>query len=784
MASWFLQTGLESGVMVGANALGKKWYNWTGNTLMGTGEGMTMNVLKAEQYGTMQAFIEPFLGKGYFKGSAIGQALDTARTLKTKSLGSLDDAMELSGTYSRTNMGESEVKQMFLGKEITMAPGINAEMTKIFPELLGLEKNKVGEIMKVLFNGYGFIHSAAGRALITEDQAFRILFERRELFKLAALRAEKIVRHELGDALATTTKSEFNRLVTVKQEQIIINPPDDITQAVAKVAQIGLMQEKLPSGLRRIERFRDKTSDIKAAKDASVREKLSKAGQNIAVNLSKNFVSSKTNFMRTAVNIVNQQLYERGPLKPLKVFLNPEQKAKWASGDQAFRQEVLAKTVSGSALLTLGYGLGNSWGETGNTIYTKGIDSYDPSNFYLNQVEGTGGPEIYKRNEDGTETSYSLARLDPLNYSLMLGSILGNARQKYLESMAEAVRLPDGSEGILEQDSIDEFEEWDNKLFYALGHWLTQLPMIKPVKDTLQTIAPVMSGSPNAPLDKRLAKELAAWGTYLNPLDNGLTGIRKSLHKTFNPFKSYGPAYEGRVPHTLAENAAIRVQGSGAAIKDPRKITFKEKGFWMKFFQEYQDKVEAMSIMDTSNVKYPKVGQEIVGMVGPEGYLLRYLPAASLDKAELGLKNIGLPFYPKVVQRNVTMELMIGLDIKGENVSNQAWKDPRRWTNTWLKKGFALTQNQRYAWAVYAGELNKESFNTPEFEQIVRNIKNNKYDLVMNITEKLQNKMRIDTRLKLNNDIAFDKMARLEANEGLMQKLLIEGWTGNIRLKN
>jgi hypothetical protein len=784
MTAWFLQTGLESGTKVGANALGRKWFDWTGSQFMGKGDGFTFNVLKAEQYGTAQAFIEPFLGKGYFDNSAIGLSLQTGRTLKTRSIGSVDDAMELSDTYSRSNMQGSEVKQMILGKEFTMAPGINAEMTKMFPELLNLEKNEVGKVMKTVFNGYGFIHSSAGRGLIMQDQAFRTLFESREMFKLAAIRAEKLVREELGENLAKTSKSDFNRMVTVMQEKVITNLPDDIAQEASKVAQVGLMQEALPKPLKYVERLRDHTSDIKAAKDAPLAEKISKNTQNIVVNLGKNFLSSKTNFMRTAVNIVNQQLYERGPLKPFKVFFNKEQRAKWNSGDPSFRQDVLAKTVSGSALLGLGMSLGNSYGESGNILYTKGMDSYDPSNFYLNQVEGTGSSEIFMKAEDGTVTSFSLLRIDPLNYSLMLGSILGSARQKYLEAMVEQVKLPDGSDGQLEQDSIDEFEAWDNKLFFALGHWLTQLPMVKPLKDTLESVAPAFSGRPNSSWDTRLAKELAQWGTYLNPLENGLTGIRKSLHKTFNPNKRYGPAYEDKVPHTLGENAAIRLKGSGKAIRDPRKMTFKEKDFFDKLIQEYQAKVESMTIIDTSNIKYPKVGQDVVAMVGPEGNLLRHLPGSSLDKLELGLKNILLPFYPKVAQRSVTMQLMMGLEIKGNGVGNQAWKDPRRWTNKHLGGKFSLNQNQRYAWAVYAGELNKESFNTPEYEQVIRNIENNKYDLVENMQEKMMHKMMIDTRLQINNEIAFTKMVNLEANVGLMQELKMQGWTETIRLKN
>ena len=801
MASWALQTGLETPMMVGLNTLSKRWYEFTGTTWLGKGGGMTFTAMRAEHFGWQQAFSEVFMGKGYFKESPIGQMIDTGIDLRTRSVSSLDDAHELSSTYSKSSMTGSDVTQKAFGKEWTMAPGFNAEMTKIFPEFLGLENNQIGKILKVVANGYGFANSSAGRALIMEDQLFRNVFERREIMKLSALRAERLTMDTLGEAgFAKLKRKEYLRQVNLMFEKVLVNLPDDIAKQAAQTAKEGLMQESLPKFMQKVERARDVTSDLKAGNDwiaktpegkidpkqtaRNTGENLLYGAGNIGINVPKNFLSSKTNFLRTAINIVNQQLYERGPLKLAKIFINDKQRAKLFSGDPVFRQETIAKVISGTALLASGYSLGQNFNSEDHILYAKGLDSFDPENFYLNQVEGSGGSEIIKRNADGTETSFSLARIDPLNYSLMLGSIVGSARQKYLEAKVQGQMQADGTFLNFEQDQMDEIDVMDNKLFYALGHWLSQLPMLKPVKETMETVFPGMSRSGGASdtWDKRVAKELANWGTYINPFDNAFSSLRKAIHKTNQPFKTFGPSHEDKVPAPLSKNAGVMTK-AGVGVPEIRDEGTRDKSLSLRIIQTYLEKAENLTIMDVTNPMYPKVGNEIVGMVGPEGKLLRHIPDSSLEKAELGFKNIGVPFYPKVLQRSVTMELILGLGIKGQNVVSQAWKDPRKWSNQYTTNSI-LTNAQRYTWAVYAGEENEKIFNTPEYEKIVKNIQQKKYNSSENMPEKIQHKSTVDRLLSFNNDVGFHKMLQESSNIGLFEKLMAQGYTNKISLKN
>jgi hypothetical protein len=634
-----------------------------------------------------------------------------------------------------------------------------------------------------------------------EDQLFRNIFERREIHKLSVLRAEELVRNNLGDiGMNNISRKEYLRQVNLKYEQVLVNLPDDIATQAAKTAKEGLMQESLPKFMQKVERARDLTSDLKAGKDwvaktpegkVDLKQSALNTGKNVlygvgnaAINIPKNFLSSKTNFLRTAINIVNQQLYERGPLKLAKIFINDEQRAKLFSGNEEFRQDTLAKVISGTALLKMGYDLGQNFNSEDHILYAKGLDSFDPENFYLNQVEGSGGSEIIKRNSDGTETRYSLARIDPLNYSLMLGSILGSHRQRYLEAKVQGQMQKDGTYLNFEQDQMDEIDDMDNKLFYALGHWLSQLPMLKPLKETMETVFPGMSrtGGVSDSWDKRAARELANWGTYINPMENGGSSLKKAIHRTNQPFKTFGPSYEDKVPVTLSEDAGVMTK-AGVGVPEQRTEGTKDKSFWLRFAQTYIEKVENYTIMDVTNPRYPKVGQEIVGMVGPEGKLLRHIPDTELKKAELGFKNIGVPFYPTVLQRSVTMDLILGLDIKGSNVASQAWKDPRKWSNKWTANSI-LTPLQRYTWAVYAGEENEKTFNTPDYEKIVKNIQQKKYNSSENMSEKIQNKITVDKLLSFNNDVGFHKMLQESSNVGLFDKLLLQGYTNKISLKN
>ena len=220
----------------------------------------------------------------------------------------------------------------------------------------------------------------------------------------------------------------------------------------------------------------------------------------------------------------------------------------------------------------------------------------------------------------------------------------------------------------------------------------------------------------------------------------------------------------------------------GVPVPEQRTEGTRDKNIALRIVQEYLEKVENLTIMDVTNPRYPKVGQEIVGMVGPEGKLIRHIPDTALEKAKLGFKNIGVPFYPTVLQRSVSMELIMGLGVKGQGVASQAWKDPRTWSNKWTSN-VALTPLHRYTWAVYAGELNEQTFNTPEYENIIKNIKNRKYETTENMSEKISNRIIVDKLLAMNNDIAFDKMLQESWCEGLREKLLLQGYTNKISLK-
>lgn len=798
MGSWMIQTGVETGIQVGLNSVGKAFYNATGKTWLGKGQGMTFTAAKAEIFGMTQAFGEVFLGKGYVKDSPIGQGADAFRTLETKSVGKVGQGHEVTSTMTPKGV---PVKQRILGKEYTMSPGYNADLTKIFPEFWGLEHNQIGKILKVLANGYGFIHSAAGRTLIAEDQFFRNIFERREIHKLSVLRAEKLVVNELesakqlaiesGEEIPTVSMKEYHRKVDHMYHKVLTNLPQDIADEAARVATEGLMQEKLPELLRKVERIRDTTSDLRAgnkwiakSSDGTI-DKLQSAKNtgenvlygagNVAINVPKNFVASQTNFLRTAVNIVNQQLYERGPAKLLvKIFANNRQRALLFEKNETFKQEVIAKTLTGTALLWYGASLGNNFDSDDSILYSKGIDSYDPDMYYLNKAEGSGGPEIIKKNSDGTETAFSLARIDPLNYSLMLGSIYGSYRQKYYEIMERRQLQPDGTYLDFEQDQIDRMKELDNKLFYALGNWATQLPMLKPIKNTAQAMFPQLSplGGVQS-YERRMAKELANWMVYLNPLENGLSSLRKATNRIAQPYRTYGPGFEEKEDRPFkSSNPGILTEGGGG-VPEVREMAVHFKEFSTLFLQEYQELVEKMTIMDLTNVTHPKVGDDIVAAVDVEGNMIRHFPDASLNKAELGLKSIGLPFYPKVVQRNVTSELIIGLGLVGEKYS-QAYKDPRKWKNKYTT-GSVLTMNQRYAWAVYAGELNKETFNTPEFRKIAKNIQQGKYKQLELSMDKYQSEITVDRLLRVNNFNGFLKMLEEPENKELLDKLTAQG---------
>jgi hypothetical protein len=106
--------------------------------------------------------------------------------------------------------------------------------------------------------------------------------------------------------------------------------------------------------------------------------------------------------------------------------------------------------------------------------------------------------------------------------------------------------------------------------------------------------------------------------------------------------------------------------------------------------------------------KYPTIGQDLHALVGPEGNMVKYFPDKTTGKLTRALKILAIPFSPEVQERTNTGDLLVGFEIPFDKTED--WD-----TGT----NYALNPEQKYDWAVLAGQLNKQAFSDEYWEEVI-----------------------------------------------------------------
>ena len=755
--SYAINERFESLFMATMNTISGEFRKRTGKTWLGKGEGMTFGAVNASNFGLSQALMEVFAGAHFGKRSPLGSAYRAAKNLQVDSVTKHELSDQLRTTGQSINLP-------WVG-DVALSRGLTAE---VFGEYLdtAFMRGDIGSVMKLMVNSAGLIQTAAGRAIVATDGFWRNIIERMELHKLSYIEATNIERkiaEQAGEAL-DPKKVEETYMYMIR------NPDEELLKRARSGAQIGLMQETPNGVLRRVEKYKNETSDFRGAKDWIVKNKDSLAknvtqsalniGENVvkgAVNITDNtartFVASKFSFMRTMTNIYKQYLWERGIPKFLRQ-LHPENAKRFMS-DELYRQETLAKIGSGAMITSMGYTIGSKlddqgmggWfidnvlsipekvieGVTGVELTMEGIDAADPKTRHIKQVEGTRSPEIMYRDENGEEYTMPLDRLDPLKASMALGAIFGS----YHDQWEDAIALMDDEQ--LQQESIDRREELKEKFLYALGDWIMDVPMMQGVQDTAGNFVPGIS--PYGPDPQREITKFL--NNFINPWVANYSSLRKAGHKILQPYRTMSSKgekdmYEKAIPDPRYIDARGRIRD------DKRPEMVKKRTFLQKVIDEFVEATEKVALMDRTDIRNPKVGQALYGLVGPEGNLVKYLPDTKIDSIALGLKTLGIPVFGRKQVSTNTSDLILGLEVN--------YEDPRKWN---AGPGVVLTPEQRYSWAVEAGRLNKELFNNSYFKSQVAAINSGVMDLPENRRTKYRLRDLVEARLIRNKQRAL-----------------------------
>ena len=756
--SYAITTQFENIFSASLNAMTREFSKRTGSKILGKGHGMTFGAVNASNFGMSQSLFEIFAGAHFGKRSPVGSAYRAGKNLQVDSLKHHELSDQLRTTGHHINLP-------WVG-DVALSRGLNEE---VFGEYLdtAFMKGDIGSVMKLMVNSAGLIQSAAGRAIVMTDGFWRNILERMELHKLSYIEATNIERKIAASAGGELT----NDAIQSTYMYLIRNPDPKMLEAARDSAQTGLMQANPGKTLRKIEQYKNKTSDYRGAKDWIVRNKeksrLQNIGQsglnwgenagkgivNIVDNSARTFVASKFSFMRTMTNIYKQYVWERGIPKFLRQ-LHPDNAKRFMS-DELYRQETLAKIGSGTMITSMGYTIGgklkNELGEA--EWFMEGVNAADPSTRFVKQATGTRSPEIMYKNEKGDIYSIPLDRLDPLKASMSLGAIFGS----YADYWEESLALMD--EG-LHQDSIDMKQELSHKFYYALGDWVMDVPMMQGVKETAGNFIPGIS-----PYGADPQKEAVQFlNNFINPWVSNYSSLRKAGHKIVSPFATISQKSEKYEYEEPIEDPEF-IDGRGATRPDKRAMMNKKRTFLTKIMDEFQEATFKVAFMDRSgdNLRNPKVGQILYGLVGPEGNLVKFLPDTTLDSIERGLKTLAIPVFGKKQVRTNTSDLILGLRVD--------YSDPRRWN---AGPGIVLNAEQRYAWTVEAGRLNKRLFNNSYFSSHVDSVSNGAINLPQNRRIKARLRKEVQAKINFNRAKALKMIMNLKKyprNKELVQQI-------------
>tara|TARA_R100001082_G_scaffold99690_1_gene68528 strand:- start:770 stop:5809 length:5040 start_codon:yes stop_codon:yes gene_type:complete len=755
--SYAINERFESLFMATMNTISGEFRKRTGKTWLGKGEGMTFGAVNASNFGLSQALLETFAGAHFGKRSPLGSAYRAAKNLQVDSVTKHELSDQLRTTGQSINLP-------WVG-DVALSRGLTAE---VFGEYLdtAFMRGDIGSVMKLMVNSAGLIQTAAGRAIVATDGFWRNIIERMELHKLSYIEATNIERkiaEQAGEAL-DPKKVEETYMYMIR------NPDEEILKRARSGAQIGLMQETPNGVLRNVEKYKNETSDFRGAKDwivtnkdslaknvtqsaLNIGENVVKGAVNITDNTARTFVASKFSFMRTMTNIYKQYLWERGIPKFLRQ-LHPENAKRFMS-DELYRQETLAKIGSGAMITSMGYTIGSKlddqgmggWfidnvlsipekvieGVTGVELTMEGIDAADPKTRHVKQVEGTRSPEIMYRDENGEEYTMPLDRLDPLKASMALGAIFGS----YHDQWEDALALMDDEQ--LQQESLDRREELKEKFLYALGDWIMDVPMMQGIQESAGNFVPGIS--PYGPDPQREITKFL--NNFVNPWVANYSSLRRAGHKILQPYRTMSSKGEKEMYEKSIPDPQY-IDARGGLRDDKRPEMVKKRTFLQKIIDEFIEATEKVALMDRTDIRNPKVGQALYGLVGPEGNLVKYLPDTKVDSIALGLKTLGIPVFGRKQVSTNTSDLILGLEVN--------YEDPRKWN---AGPGVVLTPEQRYSWAVEAGRLNKELFNDSYFSSQVAAINSGVMDLPENRRTKYRLRDLVKSQLIRNKQRAL-----------------------------
>ena len=739
-------------VAAGLNPLLKPFYT------KGMQNPITFGEARQEGFGLFQAGLELLNGAGYYARSATKKGVDAARSLDSAPDGGFLGLGKQVGKETDRLTGAPITMTLPIVGKFNIQKGLSEEaLSDMLPNI---PKEEIPDFIKFIINGLGAAQGVNARAIMSQDGYFRTYLERMVMHRESYAMARK-------RKLATLPKDKNGRPVgkpdpdEVLEEAFHItkNLPESIEKKMRHEGTVGLMQEDVPWLIKKSDEIKNTTHSN--APNGGMTDVGIEDVKDFAKNSVGTYWTQNMSFQKTTYNIFKQSLTEQGMYKLANTLLKGKNRRRFMK-DQRYAQDIIARTIVGTAFISAGIALSYSAGKSGwqwfgkniseplqKYIRMEGINANLPGDNFARKIQGRTGPEVILRNaETGVETVIPISRLDVAKQPIILGAIFGS----YWSALNEAEQ--EASERGWTTGKYDEVKEDITQQFaYAMGNLVLDQPMMRGLKETSQMIPGW--GNDNWNWTKEVGTFIGD-GMWHNTI---LSNFRKGINKVDDEFRMGEHADQKRKWGDVAEGSKFETK---LGVDVP--LTLKQEPIDLnpiaRIILTVRDIHEKVGLMDIdTDPENPVVGSLLYQAVDPEGNLIRYIPSESKSKIAQGLKILVLPWYPKVVSYSNTTYLMEKLDIP--------YDPPKKW-DTGTKA--PLSAEQRYVWAVLAGRKNKETFESDVFNSTIQSLKDGIWDNSQNgrITKKAE-KMKIESILSENKQAALMEMINMPRNSDLKE---------------
>ncbi len=614
------------------------------------GGGMQWDEVRAGDFGTLQAYWEMFQSDYRYQGrSPLAAGARAFRDLPQNP----KQAHEMVNTFNTDQQASEKFMGMALSDQFS-ASGFGMENTG----------KPLNQMVRGLTNATGFAIGTPGRTLLAGDQFSRVFFYRRALHMLAMNRAVK------SGAKGLERYTMYHDLIK--------NLPEDLDSAAQDLAHVQLLQEEFKPG-----GFMDKFEKSRRSKFNDIDRSFA---ENLGANMLTSYIQSKNPFLKTLFNAFKQSVYERGPNAFIRMGLNPKKML----NDPRYRQLMMARGLSGSTLLVMGYGAsqGLNFGENDEVemqLKTGGLHSTYSRDFVY-QSRRLPPTLDFTNKTTGETTTFPIGRGDPFITFITIGGAVGEYVE--LENQINSMRIPGDSEtaNILEEENY-------YRLYWSLGSLALDKSMMKGIRDTFEALNPMGPGFDPS-------KEVANYAGYLNPAQSAFSSMRRNVQKA----TSDNITLKDIPKYTLekgADNATSYV-GAGTFMPNLTDEQIKKISFGLRVWENLKMDFAQKNIFSKdpqTGIIKPLAGATAV--LDMEGNVARLHDVAEPLHKKL-LKQMFIPWHSRKVKESTTDFLTYNLKIPFEH--------PKRWKNK-IVGGYKIPLNykQRYEWAVEFGKLNRKT---------------------------------------------------------------------------